>query len=59
MNEHNQYDYKHYQEVLRYYEWIADSKSLNQRWEKFKKSKNFSTKRSPSRNAPLFEFCKK
>ena len=46
MNGHNQYDYKHYKEVLRYYEWIANSKTFNERWEKFKKSKNLSKKTS-------------
>ena len=39
----NTYDPKHYREVLRYYEWIKESKSFNQRWERFKKSKSCSS----------------
>ncbi|AOV60200.1 hypothetical protein S820908_052 [Synechococcus phage S-CAM9] len=39
----NNYDDKYYQQVLEYYEWINNSEALNQRWERFKKSKNSST----------------
>ena len=42
----NNYDESYYQEVVKYYSWINNSMTLNERWNEWKRSKNLSKRTS-------------